>query len=134
MYQSELKSNQLTAPANGLGVNERDSVIIDWAEEGENFNQISFSQFLLPVIDRLSAAKVVGNIAPVLIPQRLKSKQMRLLQKVDIWKSCLRKVVQFTLMAMGFLNTTQFTDSSQPPVVKDFLASKVGGGLAASPG
>ena len=76
MNQSELKSNQLTAPANGLGVNERDSVIIDWAEEGENFNQISFSQFLLPVIDRLGAAKVVCNIAPLLIPQRLKSKQM----------------------------------------------------------
>ena len=85
MNQSELKSNQLTSPANGLGVNERDSVIIDWAAEGENFNQISFSQFLLlPVIDGLGAAKVVSNIAAVLIPQRLKSQQMRLLQKVVV--------------------------------------------------
>ena len=37
MYQSEFKSNQLTASANGLGVDESDSVVVDWAE-GENIN------------------------------------------------------------------------------------------------
>ena len=37
IYQSEFKSNQLTASTNGLGVNESDSVVVDWAE-GENFN------------------------------------------------------------------------------------------------
>ena len=35
--QSELESNQLTASANGLGVNECDSVIVDRAD-GENIN------------------------------------------------------------------------------------------------
>ena len=40
LNQSVFRANQLTASADGLGVNECDTVIVDWAE-GRNINKIS---------------------------------------------------------------------------------------------